>query len=294
MSGAVAVLIISLFLHAAVSAQADRQNLSEAEAAFDQSIVEKGSKDAYRSNLLPDAILFKPNAINGIDHLRLTKETGAETLVRRVTDSDVSSNGLLGYTTGDWRLYEKGKSEASAKFGQFVTIWKRNGGDKFAIALDIGITHDKLTFDQTDRSLPGDKGSDPNTRGWSPADASMNFFRISMGSGGLASGYDRFAADGVRLLVEKEPPIIGKKRVMSAMKAYRSIAFPRKVTSFSSGDMAYTWNPCEFDNYGEGTEKGNCVHVWKLRDKKWWIVLGVFARVSKTKAPKLIERRAAQ
>ena len=294
MSRVVVLPVLLIVLCVASYAQIDAGSLSAAEAEFERSIAADGSKSAFENFLLPDAILFKPNAIKGREYYRTNSDTGGFTLVRRETDSDISSNGLLGYTTGDWRLYEKGKSEASAKFGQFVTVWKRNANGEFRIALDVGISHDKLAFDQTDRALYGDKGSDPNERGWSPADASMNFFKASMAMGGLADGYKQFAADDIRLLVEKEPPILGKKRALDAMKGYRSIAFPRKVMSFSSGDMAYTWNPCEFDNYGEGTEKGNCVHVWKLRDKKWWIVVGVFARVSKTVPPKLVEKRAAQ
>jgi ketosteroid isomerase-like protein len=295
MTGAVASLVlILLFLCANVTAQGEREKLSQAEAAFEQAVAEKGAKEAFQLYLLPDAILFKPDPINGLDFYKIKKDPPGFTLVRRLTDVDVSSNGLLGYTTGDWRLYEKGKSEASAKFGQSVTIWKKNANGEFRIALDIGITHDKLSFEETDRVLFGDKGSDPNTRGWSPADASMNFFRMSMASRGLADGYERFAADDVRLLIEKEPPILGKKRVQQAIKDYRSIAFPRKVTSFVSADMAYTWNPCEFDNHGEGIEKGNCLHVWKLRNKKWWIVLGIFSRVSKGVPPRLLEKRAGQ
>lgn len=294
MSRAAVVLFLFVTVCAASRAQTNSGPISASESAFQRSIASDGPKAAFTYYLLSDAVLFKPNAIKGVEYYRSHNDLDGLTLVRRETDADVSSNGLLGYTTGDWRLYEKGKSEASAKFGQFVTIWKKDLAGQYRIALDIGITHDKLTFDQTGRILFSDKGSDPNTRGWSPADASMNFFRTSMAAGGLEAGYRQFAADDIRLLVEKEPPILGKKRALDAVKGYRSIEFPRRVMSFASADMAYTWNPCEFDNYGEGTEKGNCVHVWKLRDKKWWIVLGVFARVSKTVPPRLLEKRAGQ
>ena len=287
-----AVFVFTLFLYINTYAQSDLQRLSEAEQSFEQALASQGTTAAYQNYLLPDALLFRPNAVNGLDYFRLRPDQNSLSLVRRLTDADVSSNGLLGYTTGDWRLYEKGKSEATAKFGQSVTIWQKNGDGKFMIALDIGIMHDKLTFSETDRAILGGKSSDPNKRGWSPADASMNFLKLSMNGRGLADGYERYAADDVRLLIEQEPPIIGKKRVVSAMKDYISIAFPRKVASFQSADMAYTWNPCEFDNNGEGTEKGNCLHVWKLRNKKWWIVLGVFARVAKEVKPTLKTRTA--
>ena len=54
--------------------------------------------------------------------------------------------------------------------------------------------------------------------------------------------------------------------------------------------MAYTWNPCEFADNNEGMEKGTCLHIWKLRNKKWWIVLGVFARIPNETPPSLKPR----
>ena len=63
------------------------------------------------------------------------------------------------------------------------------------------------------------------------------------------------------------PPLEGKKRVLSEMKRYRSVEFPKKVSLYESADMAYIWNPCEYANNDEGTIKGNCLHIWKLRDK---------------------------
>lgn len=287
--------ILPIILCFKMYAQSDLKRLSDAEQAFDRAIAESGTKQAFQNYLLPDGILFRPDAVNGLDYWRIVaKDQSSLNFVRRLTDADVASNGLLGYTTGDWRLYEKGKSEATAKFGQYVTIWQRTAEARFLIALDIGITHDKLTFQETDRTIFGNKGSDLNKRGWSPADASMNFFRISMTGRGLADGYERFAADDVRLLVERMPPILGKKQAVSATKDYLSIAFPRKVTSFQTADMAFTRNPCEFDNSGEGTEKGNCLHIWKLRNKKWWIVLGVFAPTVKSVVPKLQQPQRAK
>ena len=63
--------------------------------------------------------------------------------------------------------------------------------------------------------------------------------------------------------------------------------FPRKYVLFQSADMAYTWNPCNFDNTSEGMVEGNCLHIWKLRKKKWWIVLGAFAPIPNMRKPEL-------
>ena len=262
----------------------------DAEKAFQQAAADKGIKTAYLEVLTSDSIIFHPEAVNGREYWSNREDSPTLRLVRVPKFGDISSNGALGYTMGNWRLYQKGKSEAMAEFGQYVTVWERRGG-KFFVSVDIGISHDKLPFAQTDRILRAEVSSDPNKRGWSPADASMNFLKMSMSEERLGAAYKKFAADDVRLLIEREPPILGKKRVVSEMKGYMSVEFPKKVALFQAADMAYTWNACQYANSNEGVEKGNCLHIWKLRKKKWVIVLGVFARVNIETAPTLKVRQ---
>jgi hypothetical protein len=193
---------------------------------------------------------------------------------------------MLGYTTGNWRLYQKGKSESYARFGQYVTIWEKRNG-QFLATIDISITHDKLPAAQTDRISNKKESRDPNIRGYTPADASLSFTRLSMEPGALGGAYKQYAADNVRFLHDGDPPIVGKKDVVEATKKYLSIRFPEKITLYQAADMAYTWNPCEFANSREGSEQGHCLHIWKLKDKKWFIVLGIFARIPNATPPVL-------
>jgi ketosteroid isomerase-like protein len=274
-------------LWTSVSAQADLQQMVDTEKAFEQVAGDEGPKSAFLKFLANDSIVFRPNAINGKDFWTSWKDPKPTLLSRNITYADISSNGLLGYTTGNWRLYPKGKGEELAQFGQYVTIWEKKPDGKFHATLDIGIIHEKLPFFETDRVFPTDNTKDLNIRGWSPADASMNFLRMSMSNEALSGAYKKFAGEDVRLLREREPPIIGKKNVVAETKHYISTAFPRKVALLQSADMAYTWNPCKFDNSNEGTEEGNCLHIWKLRNKKWWIVLGVFSPVVNETPPTL-------
>lgn len=243
-------------------------------------------KAAFLEFLGDDAVVFKPGAVNGRKYWSSFPPDLTSQLIRSATYSDIAANGLLGYTTGNWRIYQKGKAEGVATFGQYVTIWEKNGG-KFHASLDIATNHEKMPFFQTDATPRRKQTRDINKRGWSPADASMNFLRSSMGMERLGGAYKKYAAEDVRLLVDGAPPIIGKKRVVSEMKDYISIMYPPKVMMFQSADMAYTWNSCSFANSNEGSVQGNCLHIWKLRNKKWWIVLGVFAEIPTDRPPVL-------
>lgn len=280
-------LVISTLLFVSANGQSDIATLVEAQSEFAKAASEQGMRAAFLKFLSRDATVFLPEAKNGRDYWNGRDPDPATSLVRTLTFADISANGLLGYTTGNWRTYQKGKTDDLARFGQYMTIWEKKPDGKFQATLDIVVTHEKLPFPETEGQLWSNQSRDPNKRGWSPADASMNFLRESMSRERLGGAYKKFAADDVRLLRDDTPPIIGKKRVVEEMKDYVSIIFPTKVALFQAADMAYTWNPCSFDNSNEGQVQGNCVHVWKLRKKKWWIVLGVFAPIPNTTPPVL-------
>lgn len=281
------ISIITFLFFTSAFAQADLQQIYDTQSAFDRALAEKGAKAAFLEFIADDSIVFRPNATRGREFWTTSKDSPGELLVRTLTFSDIASNGLLGYTTGNWRCYPKGESESAADFGQYATIWEKKADGKFRAVVDIDIEHEKLPFTETDQTQRTEKRKDLNKRGWSPADASMNFLRMSMSASRLGGAYAKFAARDVRLLVEGQPPILGRKRVVSETKRYISIDFPKTVAMHQSADMAYFWNPCEFANSNEGIEKGNCLHIWKLRNKKWWIVLGVFSRVPNETQPTL-------
>lgn len=284
-------LFFTLLFSVSVFAQTDLQQMLETERAFELAAEENGTKSAFLEFLADDAVIFRPAAVNGREFWKLAEESSPATLSRKSTYADIAANGLLGYTTGNWRLYPKGKSESLAKFGQYVTIWEKKPDGKFRASLDIMTVHEKLPFSETDPRQPPNKSSDLNKKNWSPADDSMNFLKMSMTKKNLGGAYEKFAASDVRLLRSDVPPITGRKNVVSEMKRYISVAFPKKIALFQSADMAYVWNPCEFADSNEGTEKGNCLHIWKLRDKKWWIVLGILAPIPNETQPTLKTRQ---
>lgn len=281
------VLILILLAYTAGYGQPELVALAQAQERFANLAEQNGIRAAFLDVLGDDSVVFLPDATNGKQYWKSRIDDPSTLLVRTLTYSDISANGLLGYTTGNWRTYQKGKSEGLAKFGQYVTIWERRQDGNFRASVDIAVSHEKLPFSETDTPVREKQTRDLNKRGWSPADASMNFLRASMTSDRLGGAYKKFAADDVRLLRDSAPPIIGKKRAVAEMNNYVSVEFPSKVALFQSADMAYTWNACRFDNTTEGTVKGNCVHIWKLRKKKWLIVLGVFAPVPNETPPVL-------
>lgn len=282
--------IFALLIGMPCFGQSDFQRLVDSQKALDIMAANKGAKAAFLEYLASDAVVFQPTARNGIAFWRSHWDAVKEQHVRSLTVADIAANGLLGYATGSWELNPNGKRDAASRFGQYVTIWEKKPDNRFRAVLNIEITHDEITAAKGNHVVAADDKRDSNKRGWSVVDASMNFQRAAMSKDALSGAYDKFMGEDARVLLDGLPPLTGRKAILSEARRYRSVLFPNKVISFQTADMAYMWNPCSYAT-SEGVEAGNCLQIWKLRNKKWWIVLGVFAAVADKTAPILKTKR---
>lgn len=286
------IVMTSVFVFAgtALSQNAGDQLLA-AERGLTKATGELGVKPAVMQFFSDDAIIFRPDAINGKDFWS-GRDDAKAAAVRGMSAFGISSSGQIGYTTGSIEIFPNGTRAASNGYGDYVTIWGRRENEGWRAVLELVVKHEKGIQLQYKQERFERIEAESNKKGRSAADPSMNFLRASMGVGTLGSAYKSFAAEEIRFLRDGLPPITGKKRVIDATKAYRAVKFPFKVALIESGDMAYSWNPCEYNVSDEGMERGNCLHIWKLRNKKWWIVLGAFARVESDLKPQLKTTKA--
>jgi ketosteroid isomerase-like protein len=275
-----------------VLGQTARDQIMAADRGFAKATAEIGLKSASLQFTSDDAIIFRPEAINAKDFW--TRRNDHKTLaVRTMAVADVASSGQIGFTTGSIEYFPNGLDQPAGDYGQYVTIWGRRDNGGWRAVLELFVKHEK------DIQLPIKQIVNPrfsfetNKAMRSAADPSMRFLRASM-SQHLGDAYRNYAADEIRFLRDGFPPITGRKQVIEATKDYRAVKFPFKVALMESGDMAYSWNPCEYNVSDEGMERGNCLHVWKLRDKKWLIVLAAFARVESDLKPVLKTKTARQ
>lgn len=134
---AVAALAVFATLAHAESTAID--SLVAAERAFAQSSVESGMKAAFLGALADDGILFRGGPVNGVALWRARAESPA-VLEWAPSYAEVSGDGDLGFSTGPWSLRPKA-GEAAVAFGHFVSVWRRERGGPWRVALDIGISH---------------------------------------------------------------------------------------------------------------------------------------------------------
>jgi ketosteroid isomerase-like protein len=281
-------LTILIIVVAAVlaPAQAEFQAMVDADRSLANYAIEKGTKVAYLRYLGDDGVIFKPEATNGKDWWNLQKVEPQTVLKRTMEHADIASNGLLGYTTGAWEETPKKQGGPIRQVGQYITVWSKKPDGKFYAIIDVMTKYDEAA-PPVGNPLANTYPKDINKRRWSAADPSMKFLRMGMDRGGLGNAFEEWAAEDIRLIIEENPPIYGKKNAVKAMKKYLSVAFPRKVALLESADLAYAWNPCEYANSEEGMEKGTCLNIWKLRNKKWYITSSAFARIPNMIKPTL-------
>src|ERR1044071_4907397 len=121
MSIKLAVLLI-LFASFSLFAQSDLDKLVETERSFAKIALEKNTRAAFLEFMSSDALIFVPDRANAREYWTARPEN-TSALVWAPNYGDISSSGILGYTTGNWEFRPKGISDQPSAFGNFVTVW---------------------------------------------------------------------------------------------------------------------------------------------------------------------------
>jgi hypothetical protein len=268
------LLIFWMSLHTFISAQqTDIQKLIDTEHSFAQAAAVNGTKSAFLEYLADDGLVFTPDAANG--KAFWTARSASPSLLSWAPNfADISSNGVLGYTTGNWEYRAKGKGDTPSAFGDFITLWLRQSDGQYRFVVDIGVAHDKpgtySTQWKTVTSGFEKNGSDLKR------EAVTEFFEMA-NKQGLVKAYKSFAADDLRSYREGSMPILTKRNTLAILdKDKASFAFGKRSTTFTAGDISYNLNTYSRSIKGKEIEKGNFLQIWKYIDGHWKMVLDIF------------------
>ena len=270
-----AAILIALFAWQVTSlAQGDLQKLVDTEQAFAKMAAEKGTKDSFLAYMTDDALAFTPDRTNA-KAFWTARKPGNALLAWAPNFADISSTGLLGYTTGNWQWAETREKAASA-FGDFITLWLRQPDGRYKWVLDIGVDHDKPERYSTDWTTSTEGSGNGKTPG---RDMMTEFYRAAAAKG-LVKAYKSFAADNIRSYREGKLPILGKKNALSELERDKSaVIFAKRSTTFTADNISYSLNTYTKTRDGKEVEKGNVLLVWKFFNGRWQIVLDVFKSV---------------
>ena len=276
-------LAILFLLSAATFSAQDKANIQkiyDAEKAFEKDAAEHDVRQAFLDYLAPDAIIFNPNAVNGIESWKSRASSPADLRWNPVF-ADAASNGAFGWTTGNSVYRANGKADENAVYGEYFSIWSRQGNGNYKVVLDIGISHAKPDKIETDWKSPVNSGVETNAQNSSAADSTIQFYQLAAQKG-LDKAYKSYAAEDIRLLREGKMPVIGKSAALAEAKNFKgNLVFPKRSVFSAAADLAYVTNTYTLTKPDKTIEKGNFVQVWKLRGGKWLIVMDVFVPAEK-------------
>ena len=77
--------------------------------SFEQAVAIDGIRSAYLKYLADDSVVFRPEPVNGKQFWNARADGAGAILVRDPLFADIAANGMMGYITGSWELYPKGK-----------------------------------------------------------------------------------------------------------------------------------------------------------------------------------------
>ncbi len=260
------LLTIFLIASAAFSQNmSDLEKLVETEKNFAQTAREKSVKAAFLEYLHDDGLIFQPDAKNGKEVWKARPESPA-LLAWHPVWADISNDGRVGYTTGDWSFHPAGKDGEPSAFGQYITIWEKQTDGKFKAVLDIGISHEKPASVEKEWKSPkrfnsGKKKKEPNL---------------------MAENFEKHLAEDVRVYRNERFPFIGKTSGLEEIKKERTNIKTNKVLKEkckSSGDFSFCYGEIEITKKDDSTEKGNSLQIWKLREGKWRMVLDLYTPI---------------
>jgi hypothetical protein len=119
---------------------ADAASLAAAEIAFAAHSVREDMRAAFLAHFADDGVFVRNGWTNANAYLA-GRPAPPIVLDWRPVYTEVAASGEMGLSTGPWRITSKAKPEAPPAFGQFVSVWKREPGKPWKVAVDLGISH---------------------------------------------------------------------------------------------------------------------------------------------------------
>jgi len=195
----------------------------------------------------------------------------------------MSVSGDMGFTTGPWELKADRSDANPSRYGDFVTVWKKQADGTWKFVVDLGISHPQSGGPQTLWQPPdtnkktSSKTVDHATALEALLERDRNYASAQRKQE-LATVYPWYAARAVRLYRKDNLPYIG---VQAATEALANTKVPIKWKPIGgdvsrAGDLGYTHGTYEVtDDTKTVIEKGSYVRIWKKQNGMWRIVMDV-------------------
>ena len=247
------------------------RSLVDTERSFAKRCGEVGIRASFLEFFADDAIAFTPEPVRYKEAVKNlpAPDPHAVRLEWEPQTGDVSASSDLGFTTGPSVRTNAKEPGEPRRYGQFLSVWKKQGDGSWKVAADIGVSAPEevsplgTPFTRfhgmaATAGVSSDRNEDPMER-----DRELTGLCASQG---LLEGYLSRTSDEARLLREDHKPIVGATEVRLFLSKEVSTASwsPTSGGISQAGDLCYAYGSYELKlNPGGNAEAGYYLHVWK-------------------------------
>jgi ketosteroid isomerase-like protein len=255
------------------------RSLAAAESAFAAHSVREDMRVAFLANFADDGVYVRDGWVEAKADLA-KRSAPAIVLDWKPVFTEVAWAGDLGLSTGPWKITSKAKPDTAPSFGQFVSIWRRDPGGPWKVAVDIGIGHATAAlWDQPLATvmLPGRAAL---TRGGIEL-AELEFVTDAHQKG-LPAAYAAYASERFRFYRDGLEPAVGKANALAspAMTREKLAWSIDQIEMSQSRDFGYSRGTYAAVATPK-TPLGYFMRVWHVENGQWRIALDVANPVRK-------------
>jgi hypothetical protein len=243
-------------------------SLTAAERAFARMAGEQGIRASFIANFADDGIAFEPQPFKlkpswsarppAADPLALVLEWDPAAAA-------ISHDGDFGITTGPYALRDRG-SDRPRRVGVFFSVWRREAGAPWRVALDAGI--------ETPQPVAPNMLVPAPRVGPAPSeviDDRAALLGLEVRANGFApADYAQIFADDGRVYRDEEMPIRGSRAIVDALSRDGTVRFaPEAIVVAPARDLAYSYGAFAREA-GKPPKRGYYVHVWTRDEHSAW------------------------
>jgi hypothetical protein len=247
-------------------------SLSAAESAFAAHSVREGMRAAFLAHFAADGVFIRDGWTNAKAYL-VSRPDPPIVLDWRPVYAEVAASGDIGLSTGPWKLTSKASPDAPGAFGQFVSVWKRDPGKPWQVAVDLGISHSQPSL--WDERLETAVVVAGNPR--APLDLAKAEERFSRDAASdVRSAYASHGSERLRFYRSGSPPAVGKAAALasSAMTEARLVWTVEASETSRANDFGYARGRYALAS-APATPMGYYLRAWRLERGEWRIALDV-------------------
>lgn len=249
------------------------RSLAAAETAFAAHSVREDMRVAFLANFADDGVFIRTGWTPANAWLR-NQPAPPIVLDWRPAYVETAGSGDFGLSTGPWKITSRTQPHAAPTYGQFVSVWKREGNGAWKVAVDLGVGHPGPVFWDRALETAAVRGAGSPAAG-GIGTAELRFARDARFDGARAA-YRIHGADNLRFYRNGVAPAAERGAALAspAMNDDKLVYTLERTETARSGDLGYARGSYAAAA-APGTTQGYFMRVWRLEGGEWKVALDV-------------------